>query len=194
MSDALREGAELDQVQQEIAGIHLARGGDYAGAIELLAPTIDPESPGSSFLGFPSFLHGAHALAWAYPHIGAEDKAARLLATEARECTETLAEAHGRDSYDLHRCAETELLLGNVERALEGFEKAVAAGWREYYLRQNDPYWASVADHPRYRAAMAKAKADVDRQRAEVQRIDASEDFFSKFRAVIAAEKAEGRK
>jgi hypothetical protein len=66
-------------------------------------------------------------------------------------------------------------------------EQAVEVGWRDYYLRERDPYWTSVAEHPRYRALMARVKADVDRQRAEVHRIDTSEDFSGKLDAAVAA-------
>ena len=166
--------------------MHLARDGDYAAAIEALEPVVDVEFPGRSVIP-GSFIHGAHALAFSYMHTGADAKAERLLATEARECSGLRADGRLRDSFDLHRCAQTELLLGNVEQALAGLEKAIEAGWREYYLHERDPLWASVASDPRYRALMAKVKADVDRQRAEVRRIDASERFIEKLDAAIAA-------
>jgi hypothetical protein len=66
-------------------------------------------------------------------------------------------------------------------------EQAIEVGRRDYYLRERDPYWASVAEHPRYRALMATVKADFDRQRAKVQRIDISEDFSGKLDAAVAA-------
>ena len=178
--------ADLNGVERLIAGVDLARDGDYTAAIEALEPVVDVEFPGRSV--FPnSFIHGAHALAFSYMHTGADAKAERLLATEARECSGLRADGRLRDSFDLHRCAQTELLLGNVEQALAGLEKAIEAGWREYYLHERDPLWASVASDPRYRALMAKVKADVDRQRAEVRRIDASERFIEKLDAAIAA-------
>ena len=178
--------ADLDGVERLIAGVDLARGGDYAAAIEALEPVVDVEFPGRSVIP-NSFIHGAHALAFSYMHTGADAKANRLLAAEARECSGLRADGRLRDSFDLHRCAQTELLLGNVEQALAGLEKAVEAGWRDYYVHERDPLWASVASDPRYRALMAKVKADVDRQRAEVRRIDASERFIEKLDAAIAA-------
>ena len=178
--------ADLNGVERLIAGVDLARDGDYTAAIEALEPVVDVEFPGRSVLP-NSFIHGAHALAFSYMHTGADAKAERLLATEARECSGLRADGRLRDSFDLHRCAQTELLLGNVEQALAGLEKAIEAGWREYYLHERDPLWASVASDPRYRALMAKVKADVDRQRAEVRRIDASERFIEKLDAAIAA-------
>ena len=60
---------------------------------------------------------------------------------------------------------------------LERFEQAIAAGWREYYIKHNDPRWAVLADNARYQTLMAEVKADVDRQRAEIESIDAKEDF-----------------
>jgi hypothetical protein len=86
----------------------------------------------------------------------------------------------------VHRCAEVELLSGNIEAALDGLERAIEAGWRGYYVRERDPYWASAAGHPRYRALMAKVKAEVDRQRAEVQRAKPGEEFLVKLDAAIA--------
>ena len=62
-------------------------------------------------------------------------------------------------------------------RFLDRLERALRAGWRQYYVMRHDPRWAALADNPRYRALMAEVKADVDRQRAEVERIDAEEDF-----------------
>jgi hypothetical protein len=97
--------------------VHLARGGDYAAAIEGLEPVVDVELPGRTVIP-GSIIHGAHALAFSYMHTGADAKANRLLETEARECSGLRADGRLRDSFDLHRCAETELLRGNVEAAL----------------------------------------------------------------------------
>ncbi len=71
--------------------------------------------------------------------------------------------------------------------ALDWLERAVAAGWRDYYLRQNDPYWASLADDPRFRAQMEIVRKDIERQRAEIARIDAAEDFVAKVDAAMSA-------
>jgi hypothetical protein len=39
----------------------------------------------------------------------------------------------------IHRCAETEVLRGNRERAVAGLAEAVAAGWRDYYPAHQRP-------------------------------------------------------
>ena len=62
----------------------------------------------------------------------------------------------------------------------------------EDYLREHDVYWAPLEKDPRYRALMAKVKADVDRQAAEIARIDAAEDFVAIFNAAMVARKVAG--
>jgi TolB-like protein len=171
---------------QVISGALLARAGEYAAAVALLEPLVDPGSPAEAYAD-EFWFNGLHALAWAYRHTGAADKAARLLESAARQCDDDRAAGRLRGGQALHRCAETDLLLGHTDRALAGFERAVAAGWRDYYHRQNDPYWAAVQNRPVYRALIEKVKADIDRQRAEVARSDAREDFAAKLDAAIAS-------
>src|SRR6185295_2912794 len=110
---------------------------------------------------------------------------------EKSECQALLAPAHATSDV-VHLCAEAALLRGDRNQALTLFERAMAAGWRDYYLREHDVYWASVANDPRYRALMAKVKADVDRQAAEIAKIDASEDFVAKFDSTMASRKGAG--
>ena len=179
--------ADLPPAAKGVAGTYFALGGGYAAAIEALEPVIDVESPYKGFGGLILFGPPAHALAWAYLNTGAEARAARLLTAASQECRTARAEGRFRDSEHVYRCAEAELLRGHIEPALDGLELAIEAGWRGYYVQQRDPYWASAAGHPRYRALMAKVKADVDRQRAEVQRADPGEAFLAKLDAAIAA-------
>jgi hypothetical protein len=80
-------------------------------------------------------------------------------------------------SRDLYMFARNALLLGDRDLALARLEQAIAAGWRDYYVHIADPRWADLRQHPRYEALMAEVKADVDRQRSEVERIDARENF-----------------
>lgn len=166
-------------------GALLARAGEYAAAIGQLEPLVDQAEPKPSDLD-PQF-DGPHALAWSYLRTGATAKATALLSILWQQCQLEAADAVPRDSAFLHYCAETALLSGDVDEALAWLERAVAAGWRDYYLRQNDPYWAAVEDDPRFRAQMEIVRKDIDRQRAEVERIDAAEDFVAKLDAGMAA-------
>jgi TolB-like protein len=178
--------AWMPPLEVQLTGALLARAGEHDAAIAFLEPLVDPAVPdGTYFTGAPD-LYGLHALAWSYLRTSSDQKAARLLNSAARWCDDERAAGRLRNGLALHRCAETELLLGNTERALVEFERAVTAGWRELYIRQRDPYWAVVEDRPAYRALIEKVKADVDRQRAEVARIDGREDFAAKLDALAA--------
>ena len=53
------------------------------------------------------------------------------------------------------------MLMGDHDLALDRFEMAVAAGWRDYYIHHHDPRWAAFKDNPRYQALMGEVKADV---------------------------------
>jgi hypothetical protein len=125
-------------------------------------------------------LDGGQALAWAYLNSGADAKAETLLSETWRLlCQAELNEGASHDSGFLHYCAETALLRGDRDRALDLLEQAVTAGWREYYIREHDPYWAALENDPRYRALMVRVKADVDRQAVEIARLDAAGDLVA---------------
>jgi tetratricopeptide (TPR) repeat protein len=185
--------ADLPDAIRHGAGFHLARAGDYAQAIELLEPLYDPDQPETLRAYSPEPSFGPHGLAWAYLRTGARDKADRLLGVLAQDCAGVNAAGRGRDAASLFLCAQTEVLRGDHDRALDLLEQAIEAGWRSYYIRQRDPFWAVLAEHPRYRALMARVKADVGRMRVEIQRMDAREDLGAIADADIAAEAAQGQ-
>lgn len=174
-------------------GALLARAGEYAAAIETLEPLVRSDAPLLSQTGPNPQFDGAHALAWSYLQGGATTRAEALLSSLWQQCEADASDGHNADSDTLHHCAETALLRGRTDEALAWLERAIAAGWREYHLRQNDPYWAAVEDDPRYRALTAQVRKDVDRQGAEIARIDARDDFVAKLDAAMAARRAAGR-
>jgi tetratricopeptide (TPR) repeat protein len=177
--------AEQEPYVQGWYGALLARAGRHAEAMATLERVVSLESDPGLGLWTPE-LDGRHALAWAYLNSGVKDKAEILLSAMWRECQADGNERVSHDSGSLHYCAETALFRGDRDRALELLEQAVTAGWREYYLRQQDPYWAALENDPRYRAVMAWVKADVDRQAREVARLDAAEDLVAKVDAAVA--------
>jgi TolB-like protein/cytochrome c-type biogenesis protein CcmH/NrfG len=165
-------------------GVLLSRAGEHAAANEVLEPLIPPDDPRRSLFNEPA-LSLSHALAWAYLRGGRQDQAMQLLAKLEQDCRDEGATGESA-SQDIHHCAETALLRGDPDVALQRLEQAVDAGWRDYYLRVNDPYWAPLHDHPRYRELMARVKADVDRQAAEIARRYPEEDFVAKLDAAMA--------
>lgn len=178
--------ADLGPFDRVIAGVHEARAGDYVTSIKTLEPVVDIESPYASALPSPAYSPAAHMLAWSYQHTGANAQATRLLEAAVRACS-TAHVGRSRDSASLHRCAEVQLLLGKVGPALDGLEQAIEAGWREYYVKERDPIWAQVANEPRYRALMARVRADIDRQRAEVERAAPARELLANLDAGIEA-------
>jgi TolB-like protein/Tfp pilus assembly protein PilF len=168
-------------------GALLARSGDYAATIELLGPLVDPAVRiGDSAADGNLPLDGVHALAWSYIRTGTADAARPLLENVERQCIDLQHAGRLHESGMLHYCAENALLRDDVATALSRLELAVAAGWREYAIREHDPYWAALQGNVRYQQLMAEVKADVDRQRAQVEQLDAEENFVAKLDASLA--------
>ncbi len=188
-------GETLDRVDPELViwfGTLLARAGEYQRAIEVLGPVVGLKDDGLFRYAAwgQTAWDGTHALVWSYLRSGAAKKAAPLLAVIARQCLELEAAGQLRRSDWLHYCAENDLLIGDRDAALARLERAVAAGWRSVYVREHDPYWGSLRDDSRYRKLMQEVKADVARQRAEVEALGPEEDFIAELDAVMAARAA----
>jgi tetratricopeptide (TPR) repeat protein len=181
------QGSDLAGEEREIKlayGALLAHTGAHAAAIEQLEPLIDPNANLLSAQVFATpVLDGQHALAWSYLRTGADAKADALLSHQGRLCETELASGFVVSSELIHYCAETALLRGDIEQALTLLERAVDAGWRDCYLSQGDTYWMSLTNDERYRAVMTRVKTDIARQRAQVQQIDARENFAAKLDA-----------
>jgi TolB-like protein len=173
-------------------GALLARSSHYAEAIKWLEPlAVGTNTSQPLEVDIAPEFEGWHALAWSYQHVGEKSRAVAILSDRLEQCQTQFADRkHPANSNVVHLCAEAALLSGNPEQALAWLELAIKAGWRDYYVRRNDPYWASLDEDPRYRSLMATVKADIDRQRAEVERIDAKDGFEAKLDAMLASRKA----
>lgn len=147
-------------------GYFLAMAGDYEEAVEVMQSQHEDTPAQFGELE----LDAAHALALALIGVGEKQRARTLL--ESIE----VAAANQR-GFDAERSplaywlARNAVLLGDKELALERLKLAVDTGWRGYYTESHDPRWSSIADDPRFQAMMAEVKADVDRQRAEVETV-----------------------
>jgi len=53
-----------------------------------------------------------------------------------------------------------------------------------YYSVSNDPRWGSLRDDLRFKKLMSRVKADIDSQRAGLERIEAKDDFVARLDAV----------
>ncbi|MGD8771740.1 MAG: hypothetical protein PVI25_01650 [Gammaproteobacteria bacterium] len=167
---------QLDSVPRLFYGINQALAGDHADAIATLAENL-PDRVDRSVLDDFYGADAYQALAWAYVRSGLPEESLPPLAIVEEWFAERSASVVMMKSEDLYAAARNAVLMGNHDLALERLEQAVEAGWRDYYVQRHDPRWGPLQGDPRYRSLMAGVKADVDRQRAEVERIDAEEDF-----------------
>ena len=174
------EGKAITEMPDSFALIYgdlQALAGDFEGAILTLEPRIGP--PRSFNLAeFGNMTFDAlQSLGWSYQETGFPQKGSSILSSIDQQFEEDRQLGLLHESHDLYLFARNALLLGDRDRALARLEQAIDAGWRDYYIHVPDPRWAGLREHPRHQALMAEVKADVDRQRAEVQKIDARENF-----------------
>ncbi len=88
-------------------------------------------------------------------------------------------------SAELFEYARNQALLGDAAGALDLLEQAADAGWRGYHAIRSDPRWAPLREEPRFQGVLERIKADIDAQRAQVEAIDAEDDFIAQFDAVL---------
>jgi len=169
--------AELPDQLVLMYGDTQALAGNFEGAVRTLEPLIGPPRQ-VNFAEFDVYSRDAlHSLAWSYQQVGIPEKARSLLESLEKQIDETQRLGLLHMSNDLFFYARNAVLKGDHDLAVDRLEQAVDAGWRGYYIWRHDQRWAALTDDPRYRELMAEVKADVDRQRAEVEKIDAEEDF-----------------
>jgi len=113
-------------------------------------------------------LDARQSLAWSLMETGEQQRAMAVL-----DSIERVAASRGdispQSSQTVFYLARNAALLGDKELALERLRLAIDTGWRGYYTDGHDPRWSSIAEDTRFKTMMAEVKADVDRQRAEVE-------------------------
>jgi TolB-like protein/Tfp pilus assembly protein PilF len=182
--------ADLPRTFTLMYGQLQALAGAFESAIDTLQPLLGPPRPFNY-----NDLHWAetpalHALAWSYQQTGFSEKGRAMLQSLEGQLGENERLGLLHESHDLFFFARNALLLGDHELALQRLQQAVTAGWRDCYVEDSDPRWAELSANPAYQALMADVRADVDRQRAEVEHIDAEEDFAANLDRARAARQA----
>lgn len=176
----------LHPLGQMHIGIHKALAGDAAGAIATLEPLLGQQK---RIYQDMQEHNGFHALAWAYQQVGRREDAREILTQFERGLADYEARGLVPQSGELYSAARNALLAGDKATALDRLQRAVEAGWRWYPIERHDPRWAPLHGHPRYEALMQRVLADVERQRIELERIEADSDFLQQFHSVRAVRK-----
>jgi hypothetical protein len=182
------EPGALDRQYGVHFGVLQVLAGDHDSGIGTLEPWVDVEVAPQ---GFDIEIEARHALAWAWQQVGMQQRANAMLRLLDLSFGQQQADGQLHMSHDIFAYARNALLLGKLPRALDLLEQAEAAGWRGYYTVRQDPRWDALRDKPRFRAIMARVQADLDRQRARMEQIDAEEDFSARLNAVLAVKAAE---
>lgn len=186
-------GMEIDRLPLVLTLVYgelQALSGEYEGALDTLEALVGPGRPLPDVYG-PFVGDARHALAWAWLQTGETSKAMALL--EPIDETRTQQLAAGKfvsDTNWLAYFARNTLLLGDEARAIDLFARAVDAGWRDYYLMIQDPRWDALREHPQGVDLLARVKNEIEDQRAELEAIEAENDFAARLDAALAANEA----
>jgi Flp pilus assembly protein TadD len=156
-------------------GINQALAGDFDGAIDTLGEALS-RTGDRGIVGGDYEVDAYQAFAWSYSRKDMPEESRQLLEAVEQWFARKSGSVKTASSTDLYEAARNAAMMGDNRLALERLARAVEAGWRGYYVNDHDPRWGALIDHPRYQALMAEVKADVDRQRTEVERIDAEKD------------------
>ena len=182
MSDVFREhGMDENNLPfwaaQVFGGIH-AMTGRYDKGIEYLEKVLDITKPLPTSLGGGAFgLDFMNTLAWTHQKVGNNERANAVLEYVMSLVRRWEDLGGGRSPVVLQEKAMTLMLMGDIDRAMETLQLAVATGWRDYYMVWNDPRWDKVRDDPRFLSMMLEVKADVDAMAAQMVIDDADDNF-----------------
>jgi TolB-like protein/Tfp pilus assembly protein PilF len=190
LANHVPQGGQAPRPDLLLLGILEGLSGDHQAAVTTLAPLGDQsEMSLSSIYGALVGGDAMQALAWSYAQTGQADRSTAMLAQLEREFASL--DAQGTLFFMLsdvpYHYALNALLQGQQETALDRLESIYESGWRTYYEHHLDPRWDPLRDHPRFQALMAKVKADVDRQREELESAESDEAFVARLDAGITA-------
>ena len=167
-------------------GLLEALAGDHASAIERLSPLLASQE---MIFGSTDALDARQALAWSYLQSGRPGDAKPLLEwiEQAFEAFRQQGTLRYQLRHMLHGYALNAALMGEPDKALDRLEDMVGWGWRMIYLYEQDPRWDALRENPRFQAIVEQIKADVHRQRAELEETEPHEAFVEKLDAIRAA-------
>ena len=124
--------------------------------------------------------------AFGYQQVGNDVRANELLQAGATYIQRTIERGIGEYPKFMEVHALNLAMLGRTEEAVAVFDAAIDSGWRNYAFIVHDPRWQIFLSEPAVQSLMNFVKADIDRQRLQVEKIDADEDFRVEVDAILA--------
>ncbi len=182
------EFAELQPFVQLWVGPALALAGDCENSNTRLEPVMRSDSVNAftqALVPKETAINAWQIQAWCYARVGQKEKAARMLAELETEFSKLDTSDSRMSGMYLYYYSRNALLMGNGDLSMDRLERAIAAGWREYYFDRHDPLWDPVRDDPRYLKLMSEVKADIDAQRVEAERMAPPADVIARYDALV---------
>ncbi len=162
--------------------------GEYAEGIALLEDNLNFSAPLDPLevAGNYDFFRLTHWLAFAYQKTG-RIKDSEVLLARADEMLELLnPKTEFADHPDgLILTALDHAVSGNLGDAATALHKAYEAGWRAYYFEVNNPLWHGAWASTEFAPVVSDLLADIERQRNEVEAIEAEHDFRVEFKSLM---------
>lgn len=164
-------------------GALLALAGEYSDAIAVLQGA----DQGKATRAMQDDIDARQALAWAHLHTGGPDQAMVILDQIEGHYLRLQANGLLHRSMDRMLFAQNALLRGEPHTAVDRLQAAVDVGWLDYYAVAHDPRWRSLLEHPRLAAIMQDIEHRVAAQRAEAERVDASDGLTARLEHILLA-------
>jgi TolB-like protein len=172
--DALGLDTErLHPLTGAVIGAIQALTGETERGIRLLEASFDWDAPKTD----DTAIDLMQVLAYAHKQNGNDQRADEIIELVAQALARREQDNGYRSPESLGLLSQNHAVARNPDAALAALETAIDSGWREYYGIVNDLRWAWLRDNSRFQTLMARVKADIDAQRARIERIDAEQDF-----------------
>ena len=75
---------------------------------------------------------------------------------------------------------------GRLAESAGALRNAHEAGWKDYYAERHMPYWRGAWESEEFAPVVADIIASIEEQRAEVEAIEAENNFLAEFEALMA--------
>lgn len=167
-------------------GILLAMSGRHSEALDLLEETLQIDSGSNQCVEDREANDGCVVLAWSLLLEGDSDRSEAIRTKMEDYFLKRKSQGGLHMSSDLFTFAQAALLASDEEATLDRLQRAIDAGWRDYFLLLHDPRWDALRDHPRLQELMAFVKSEIDAQRFKLEPFEAEDDFPARIDAAIA--------